>query len=292
MEIGNKQKIFREEGLNEQSFEDVKSLIKVCEEFDKPHQSTDDSPYLPKEKKNTYLMYKEESLIGYLGIYPSFVEGQAIVTGGVHPSHRRSGIFTTLFEEAKALCSEKNIKRLRLINDQESESGKAFINSTGAEYQSSSYRMKFDLESWSNESYDLKNFSLRETCDGDLNDVVRIGMDGFDTTEEEEKKYYEENVKIPGKKMYVGLLDGETVGNISVVTENNEAFICDLAVLKSFRGRGIGKKILIETMKKILDQEIEDIKLSVEAKNKKALSLYKYCGFGIETAHDSYYLDI
>lgn len=292
METCDKNKIFREAGLNKQNLEDIKSLLRVCEEYDKPNQCIDESPLLHKEERNTYILYKEESLIGYLGIYPSFEEGQARATGVVHPSFRRRGIFASLFEEAKTICREKNIKRLHLINDQTSESGKEFVISTGAKYQYSSYSMMFDINNWENQKYELENFTLRGTCEEDLNDIVKIGMDGFDTAEEEERKYNKEGMENPQKNMYVGLYNNQAVGAISVVFENNEAYICDLAVLKKFRGRGIGKKILIDCIHRILNQEIKNIKLSVKAKNKNALSLYKYCGFGIETAYDSYELNI
>ena len=55
----------------------------------------------PPEQVNDFLWIAERDLIGFLGIY-GYRSDQAEICGMVHPSARRRGIFSRLFEAATA----------------------------------------------------------------------------------------------------------------------------------------------------------------------------------------------
>ena len=50
-----------------------------------------------------------------------------------------------------------------------------------------------------------------------------------------------------------------------------------------YRGRGYGKKLLKETLKKAKELNFEKVLLKVEEENIKAVNLYKKVGFRIKT---------
>lgn len=70
--------------------------------------------------------------------------------------------------------------------------------------------------------------------------------------------------------------------------------IFEVAIKKEYQGRGFGKKLLIESMKDLIeDKKNIEIKnkflLEVNEKNKKALKLYKKIGFEQISVRKNYY---
>ena len=70
--------------------------------------------------------------------------------------------------------------------------------------------------------------------------------------------------------------------------------IFEVAIKKEYQGRGFGKKLLIESMKDLIeDKKNIEIKnkflLEVNEKNKKALKLYKKIGFEEISIRKNYY---
>lgn len=292
--VDYKENIIIKKGLSEETFEDILELMKVCEQQDNPNPIFDNISHPPKGEDCTYLLYldNQKKIIAYLAIYPSSIAGQVKITGKVHPSYRRGGIFSILLNEGKNICFKNKINEFVFINDQISDSGKAFCLAKGAKYQSSSYRMDFDVQNWTKNTHVMKNFSFKSACEEDMDDIVKIGMDGFGTSEDEERKYNENNMKNPNKDIYIGQYNNKNVSIISIVYENKLAYICDLVVISSYRRKGLGKKMLSETISKILNKNINKISLGVESNNRNALSLYEDCEFRIKSAFDFYSLDI
>ena len=57
--------------------------------------------------------------------------------------------------------------------------------------------------------------------------------------------------------------------------------IDDVYVLPKFRGRGIGKRLVVESLKKMKDKSVNAVRLIVLKENKTAIKLYEKLGFRI-----------
>jgi len=57
--------------------------------------------------------------------------------------------------------------------------------------------------------------------------------------------------------------------------------IDDVYVLPEFRGRGIGKRLVVESLKKMKDKGVNTVRLTVLTENKTAIKLYEQLGFRI-----------
>jgi len=57
--------------------------------------------------------------------------------------------------------------------------------------------------------------------------------------------------------------------------------IDDVYVLPEFRGRGIGKRLVVESLKKMKDKGVNTVRLTVLTENKTAIKLYEELGFRI-----------
>ena len=117
-------------------------------------------------------------------------------------------------------------------------------------------------------------------------------MEAFGTKEKDERVYNESNLNDPKYNNFIARINNIPVGIISARIENGEGSIADLAVLKSYRGRGVGRTILSKTIDYLLNQGIEKFSLSVEIENENALSLYEYSGFRIANVTDCYEVKI
>ena len=70
-----------------------------------------------------------------------------------------------------------------------------------------------------------------------------------------------------------------------------QAHILSFAILESFRGEGLGKKLLIHFLNQLEILEFNCVKLEVNVDNKRAIELYESLQFIIESKIRKYYQD-
>ena len=87
----------------------------------------------------------------------------------------------------------------------------------------------------------------------------------------------------------VAKIGGEVVGYVGVYVILDEGQISNIAVLPSFRGRGIGKMLLDALFELCLKLGCQKITLELRKSNTSALGLYKKCGFEIVGSRPRFY---
>lgn len=92
-----------------------------------------------------------------------------------------------------------------------------------------------------------------------------------------------DGVDTPGHDLFVAMLDGREVGWLWLFTDPAlpapEAFIYDIEVVESERGRGLGRELLEAAEAWCADHSIGVLRLHVFAHNTTAVSLYESSGF-------------
>lgn len=82
---------------------------------------------------------------------------------------------------------------------------------------------------------------------------------------------------------YIALVDDAVVGWADILPYQSEITshvgLLGMGVISEFRGKGIGKKILKETISEARGVNIKRIELEVFAKNSTAIALYRQVGF-------------
>ncbi|MCM1989856.1 GNAT family N-acetyltransferase [Oceanirhabdus seepicola] len=285
-----KNQVIVKKGANEKSFGELKQLVQMCNENDNTELTfhLDDV----EEDITKFLFYNEAKLIGYFEMTPSYVKGEVMVWGTIHPSYRRNEIFYDLFQYIKDNCKGNNINKLKVINEREAAYVRDYVTSIGGKLLYSTYKMNFNKEYYKEKTEEVTDFILEKASLEDLEDMIPIGMEAFETTEKEERSYNESNLKDAKNNNFIGKINNTPVGLISARIQEGEGIIFDLAVLKSYRRRGIGRAILSKTISYLLNQGIEKFKLGVETENINALTLYEDSGFRIEKASDCYEIKI
>jgi len=84
---------------------------------------------------------------------------------------------------------------------------------------------------------------------------------------------------------------GEILGYVVCWNVAGEAHILNIAVHPDFRGRGIGKALILEAIRRAGRARSKWIQLEVRAGNDQAQALYRKCGFTFIGIRKGYYTD-
>lgn len=289
--MANIKNIFIKNEVTEDILQPLEMLTAACNHYDNSALSFD-MKNRPIEKPCDFFYIADNRLVGYLGLYPHYIKGIINLKGIVHPDYRRKGVFTALFESAKASCIQRGFTNLILITDRASESGRGFSLSLGASLKYSNYDMELDFHNFCYKNHPIRDITFRLAESHDIDCIVALGMQGFGTTEEEERPIIETSMKDSSLDVYVVEYYNTVVGTGTVIRKKDETVICGLVVEQRHRGKGIGKKMLTEIVQHTIDKVHNKIILSVDAENLNALTLYEKCGFKAINAVDFYDLKL
>ncbi len=229
---------------------------------------------------NEFLCYSDDLLIGYLGIF-NLGGDTAELTGMVHPHYRRRGVFTKLYQLAMEECSRRKFRNILLTCDRRSASGQAFLSFTGATRSFSEHIMELKEHlPYSNRN----DITLRRASNMDTETIMRInyacfGMTGFTgIMPEKEAEMNRITYMIEQKSSVIGKIRTEIYGHNGTIS--------GFGILPEYRGKGYGEQALKAAIDILCKKGITNIGLQVDAENKKAVCLYKSCGFVKESILD------
>lgn len=289
--MGN-QYIKLKQNIDHNDYDDIDKLQKQCLEVDKTTLKLEIDYKLSREEEGTgalntineFMYYNDNELIGYIGL--CHFGGDTIeVNGMVHPEFRRKGVFKRLFHLVREEWVTRKVQNMLLLSDNNSISGQEFIKSTGALYEHSEYEMFLRT----NTNHIYNNVVLRKASNNDAREITYQNSIYFGI------EYSEEDIKMPedeekcGMINYIAEVGMETIGKVNLeLSNNNIGGIFGLGVKPDYRGKGYGREILGGAIKMLKERKSKEIMLQVAAKNKKALNLYKSCGF-VEASIMDYY---
>jgi ribosomal protein S18 acetylase RimI-like enzyme len=95
----------------------------------------------------------------------------------------------------------------------------------------------------------------------------------------EEAKSYLKN-KNDNEDYFIVLDKGESIGFLNTIIKDKKAFF-DIGLIKEYRGKGYGKKILETAIQFLNEKQAEEICLTVIEKNSIAYEMYKKRGFKV-----------
>ncbi|WP_277584417.1 GNAT family N-acetyltransferase [Psychrobacillus antarcticus] len=268
--------------LTTKQLKDIEALQNECEIHDNIQLKLNwDMLKSRSDDKYDFLLYDKDELIAFIGLYPFGTTVE--VCGMVKPNERRKHHFTKLFEQAMAEARLQDFHKILLNAPAGSEEGKAFLKAKKAVYSFSEHQMKWeqtDLE-------EVTGFSLRIAEQKDLPLRIRLNIESFGLNEQSSIEIENRLDAEMDNSVYIIDVPGESVGKIRVKVEDNEAWIYGFSILPHFRGKGIGRKVLQDIVKKYSTRG-HSLHLEVETENVHALGLYKSIGFQIVHAQDYY----
>lgn len=283
--------IYSRKQMTDAELADVKELSAICNQYEGLDLKLNNEMLAKREGEHPedFLCYLDGKLVGFLAVF-CFHSAEAEVSGMVHPDYRRQGVFSSLANQALASCKERGIPKILFICEEKSASGKAFVESLGTTYSFSEYVMALTGEG---EAHPLHPLSLVEATMDDMETIVRLNIEGFKLDESSSLDMTERQTGDSKRKTYIAILQDEKIGKISVLDEGeNSAYIFGFVVAPQHQGKGYGRQIMMETVKRLKAERFTTIGLEVAVENKNALKLYQSCGFEVTTAMDYYSLPL
>ncbi|MFD1019610.1 GNAT family N-acetyltransferase [Thalassobacillus hwangdonensis] len=274
--------------LNQQDYDEITILKNHCIENDQVTLKLELEYKLASANTNEFnefMYYDDDLLIGYIGIC-QFGGSTLEVNGMVHPSYRRMGVFTKLFDLVKTESHYRNAENMLLLSDRNSPSGQAFIKQLETHYEHSEYEMHLKNAPDKQPPTTVK---LRKATNADAKEIARQNAIYFEIDEPEVRLPEEEERH--GVEIFLAEFEGTTIGKVHLETNEGVGAIYGLGVIPEQRGKGYGRAILMEAVKKLQEMQVEDIMLQVAVENKNALTLYKSCGFQVTSTMDYFTLE-
>lgn len=238
-----------------------------------------------------YFCYFNKELVGYLGIVP--FGGRPELMGMVHPQHRRKGIFKELLSRAFEELRTKKYEKCLLLSDRKSESGQAFMQAMGFQYESSEYEMKRStLALHPIDDFVIEDLMLRVATNADASEIANQNAVYFKCDVSEVPQLLPEEEAAKGMKVYMAEVHGQVVGKIHLQQELDTGWIYGLGVMPTYRGLGYGRGLLIKAVERFREQGLQKAALQVAVGNETALSLYTLSGFQTESTMDYFICDL
>ncbi|MFC4811659.1 GNAT family N-acetyltransferase [Paenibacillus sp. GCM10023250] len=225
-------------------------------------------------------------LIGFLSWYTS--DGtEANVNGMVHPGYRRRGVWRSLLRHGGSEMEAQGIRTCRVRVPADSEPGTAYMRHLGAEFREAEYVMALGRLQTAEAS--RQGLRLRLAGERDWPFIIACSSLAFGDSESWTREYFA-RTREPGRDAYVVFDRGDApIGLIRVNhVERGTGVIHDFCVLPSCQGRGYGREILELTVRRLLEQGCDRIRLNVVTDNGRALGLYRSVGFEVQAEFHYY----
>ncbi len=230
-------------------------------------------------------------LIGFVGLY----QWRSIaleLCGMVHPSWRRRGVGSLLYEAAAAEIARRQPASALMVVERAFTSGRRFASARGGRLAHSEHRMRQSTEPERRPR--LQVVRLRRAGRPDAAFVVDCLAAAF----EEEPRVLDlgdgqaVDQVLEGTVVIEDPTRATKVGVVRVEREGGVASIYGFAVLPALQGRGYGRAALCALTRRLRRSGVGVVSLEVLSSNDGALHLYESCGFEVIGTEDYYSMPI
>jgi ribosomal protein S18 acetylase RimI-like enzyme len=265
--------------------------IRTAEELCRKHDnhtgsiSLDLSFNFRQDLKSVFLLYDQHKLVSVLSIFAP-TRQEAEVTAFTIPACRETGCFNMLLEEATTEIKRCRVADILFICEPSSLSGRAVLNKLGARYDFTEYSMKyFGTPSSPTIKSSAQGIMINANTEN-IEEIVELREKVFGDCHDDALAIVSNTFGSDKREQYIFSLSGQNVGIASVFVEDAEASIHGFGIIPEYRGKGLGKEMLLQITNNLISEGNKNIIIEVDSKNKAAFELYKKCGFKVAVSYD------
>jgi len=133
----------------------------------------------------------------------------------------------------------------------------------------------------------MRNLLVREFREEDLHSILKIEEESF--SDPWSGRSFLKEAELPFSRFLVAEEGGKVVGYLIAWVVGKTCDINKIAVLPSFRRRGVGKELLKKLLEVLKEEGVEEIFLEVRESNVPAIKLYESLGFRRIGLREGYY---
>ncbi|MFE7855247.1 GNAT family N-acetyltransferase [Streptomyces sp. NPDC057403] len=132
--------------------------------------------------------------------------------------------------------------------------------------------------------------TLRGVVEADLPELHRLDREAFP---EEPYHYFElrQAYDVHADRFLV-LDDGESLHGYVLFVTTSDGYVNwvkSLAITHDLRGRGLGRRLMLEVLRRLRAEGVHQVRLTVEPTNAAAITLYRSLGFDVEGGVHKHY---
>ncbi len=222
-------------------------------------------------------------LVGYTGVAATDRGIMLDVHTTVHPSYEDQPSITEYLhhfaeERARSLCAENSALPRQLYTWSFTPTTRQLLEREGYSVESSDYRMEISFVDAPPAPQQLQGITVRPFVAGKEESAVYNviasafpDIDGkpYRPFEDWHESVFEKSTSFEPSMLYVALVDDQIVGTIlcRIYPEDAAGYVWQVAVLRSQRGRGIGRQLLLTTFNEYYRRGIRRVELSVDSKS-------------------------
>lgn len=240
--------------------------------------------YSPEQ--DLFVAIKASSLIGYMDVMPELGIGRVILDCWLYPEHRRKGLATKLLSHAMRRARELGAGVAHVNVMENNEVARAVLSRLGFKCvrQFLEFKLGIDRLRWQE-----AHQAAQKCChlrDDEETKLTRIqnrcfgGTWGYHPNTVAEITYRTNLSHFSPEDVILTCEGDELVGYCwTEITSEREGRIYMLGVVPDYRGKGIGRRLLLAGLAHLSSKGIGVAVLTVDSENKAARSLYESVGF-------------
>jgi len=231
------------------------------------------------------------NMVGYIDVAPELGIGRVILNCWVHPQHRRRGLATKLLGYAMGRAKELGANATHVNIPQDNTVARNVLSKLGFRLLRRFLELRLDITQVRWQDIDQTAFSCRHLRRGEEDRLTQIqnrsfaGTWGYNPNTVEEIVYrtnlsgcFPEDVVVAydGDKP-IGYCWARIIYKAATGERKGQIFM--LGVDPDYRGKGVGKGVLLAGLDYLKSKGLPVAELTVDGRNRAACSLYRSVGF-------------
>jgi len=247
--------------------------------------------YSPEQ--NLFIVETAGNIVGYLDVAPELSIERAILNCFIHPDHRMRGLATKLLDYATHRAKELRVKITHVNIAQDNVTARNVLSKLGFIFVRRFLQLRLDMAEIRWQDIDQWTLQCRHLHCGEEDKLTQIQNRSFTDTwgfnpSSEEEISYRTNLSRSSPEDVVLACDGDEIAGYcwtgiiyEAGTNERKGQILMLGVDPDYRGRGIGRGVLLAGLSYLNSKGIQVAELTVDSKNQAACILYRSIGFKV-----------
>lgn len=241
-------------------------------------------------EKDLFVAEKAGEIIGFVDIVPELGIERIIVDCWLRPEHRGKGLGKKLLRFAMSRARELEVRFLHVIVSEDNTVAKNVLSKLGFECVRRFLELRLDLNKVDRRELDRAFYGCRHLREGEEEVLTQIQNRsfaehwGYNPATLETMAY---NIGLSHRSLKDIILaceDDEVIGYCwTEITSGGKGRIYMIGSDPEYRGRGIGRKLLLAGLANLKNKGANEVWLTVDSENKGACSLYESVGFELQT---------
>lgn len=250
--------------------------------------------YSPEQ--DLFIVETDEDMVGYMDSTLELSIGRVILNGFVHPDHRRKGLASKLLGYATHRAKEPGAKVAHVRIPRDNVVAKGVLSRLGFRFVRRFLELSLDLSRVHGQDIDQTTLHCRQLQHGEEDKLTQLqnrsfaGTWGYNPNTVEEITY-RTNLSNCSPEDVILACDGDkpvgycwTRKSCKVAPGERTGQIPMLGVDPDYRGRGVGKGVLLAGLSYLKNRDLRFVDLTVDSENQAACALYRSVGFKLQAS--------